>query len=123
MFVKKNVLCHWGQSVIRVSLVSSPDEFLEQKRSVTAACSLSLSAAYAAQSRKDKERARWTPKHRFVFAVLGLFLLTMGTINVFAGKLFFLDYRNLIVFSPFLIIVGLVCLIVALGRPIQRDLR
>lgn len=74
-------------------------------------------------ARRDKERVRWTPKHRFVFAVLGVFLLAMGTINAFAGRLYFLDYRNLIVFSPFLIIVGLVCLIVAFGRPIQRDLR
>jgi hypothetical protein len=78
---------------------------------------------YVCLAKRNRERVISRPKHRLIFSLLGMFFVTYGTLNVFAGKLYFLDHRNLIIFSPFLIVVGLVCLIVAFGRPINRDSR
>lgn len=74
-------------------------------------------------AKKDRNPIEWKLRHRIAFASVGFALTLIGIVNIVAGKLYYRDYRNAVVFSPFLIVIGLIALVGALSRPIKKDLR
>ena len=63
---------------------------------------------------KKRERLRATPQQRVGFAIVGVLLMLPGIAALIAGNLFYTDYRNLLVFAPFALLIGLVMIVFAL---------
>ena len=63
---------------------------------------------------KKHELIRATPRQRVGIVIVGVLLMLPGITALFAGKLFYTDYRNLLVFAPFSLLIGVVMIIFAL---------
>ena len=57
---------------------------------------------------------RATPRQRVGIAIVGVLLMLPGIAALFAGNLFYTDHRNLLVFAPFMLLIGVVMIIFAL---------
>ena len=57
-----------------------------------------------------------TRKERFAFAGVGLTVLGIGVLDLFAGRLFYISWIKQPVFAPFAVLVGLLVLYMALSR-------
>jgi hypothetical protein len=60
---------------------------------------------------RDPKLAQWKPIQRYSFALLGLTLIAMGVLNLFAGRLHYGNYWGAPVFTPFVIFIGALVLI------------
>ena len=67
-----------------------------------------------AMSKRKSELIRTTPRQRVGIAIVGVLLMLPGIAALFAGNLFYTDYRNLLVFAPFMLLIGVVMIIFAL---------
>jgi uncharacterized membrane protein HdeD (DUF308 family) len=63
---------------------------------------------------KKHEPIRATPRQRVGVVIVGVLLMLPGIAALFAGNLFYTDYRNLLVFAPFMLLIGVVMIIFAL---------
>jgi hypothetical protein len=69
-------------------------------------------------SRRREEHIHVTPRQRVSVALLGLILMVPGIVTMILGSWNYVDYRNLLVFAPFSLLVGLVMIVFAvrIGR-------
>ena len=65
-------------------------------------------------SKRKSELIRTTPRQWVGIAIVGVLLMLPGIAALFAGNLFYTDYRNLLVFAPFSLLIGVVMIIFAL---------
>jgi hypothetical protein len=63
---------------------------------------------------KKREPLRATPGQRLGIVIVGVLLMLPGITALVAGNLFYTDYRNLLVFAPFSLLIGVVMIIFAL---------
>ena len=63
---------------------------------------------------KKHEPIRATPRQRVGVVIVGVLLMLPGIAALIAGSLFYTDYRNLLVFAPFMLLIGVVMIIFAL---------
>ncbi len=63
---------------------------------------------------KKDEPIRATPRQRISVVIVGVILMLPGIAALFAGSLFYTDHRNLLVFAPFMLLIGVVMIIFAL---------
>jgi uncharacterized membrane protein len=67
-----------------------------------------------AMNARKSEPLRITPGQRVGAVIVGVLLMLPGIAALLAGNLFYTDYRNLLVFAPFMLLVGLVMIVFAL---------
>ena len=65
-------------------------------------------------SKRKNEPIRATPRQRISVVIVGVILMLPGIAALFAGSLFYTDHRNLLVFAPFMLLIGVVMIIFAL---------
>ena len=65
---------------------------------------------------KKNEPIRATRRQRISVVVVGVMLMLPGIAALFAGSLFYIDHRNLLVFAPFSLLIGVVMIVFALRR-------
>jgi hypothetical protein len=58
---------------------------------------------------RDIEPREWKPIHRWFFTILGLMLVSMGTLPLLHGKSHYQSYWGEAVFAPLVVLVGLLC--------------
>jgi len=63
---------------------------------------------------KKHELIRATPRQRVGVVIVGVLLMLPGIAASIAGNLFYTDHRNLLVFAPFMLLIGVVMIIFAL---------
>ena len=63
---------------------------------------------------RKNEPIRATPRQRISVVIVGVILMLPGIAALFAGSLFYTDHRNLLVFAPFMLLIGVVMIIFAL---------
>jgi hypothetical protein len=65
-------------------------------------------------SKRKGEPLRATPAQRVGVVIVGVLLMLPGITALVAGSLFYTDHRNLLVFAPFSLLIGVVMIIFAL---------
>jgi hypothetical protein len=55
-----------------------------------------------------------TPRQRVYLVIFGLLFMVPGVASLVAGSLYYRGYRDLLVFAPFTLLIGLVMIIFAL---------
>jgi uncharacterized membrane protein HdeD (DUF308 family) len=63
--------------------------------------------------KRRKDRGKPLSKHPLFFLGLGLFLVAAGALTLAQGQIHHTNYRDELVFAPFIILVGLICFVAA----------
>jgi hypothetical protein len=63
---------------------------------------------------RKKERIVVPPRTRKSLVIIGVILMCPGLAALFQGTLFYRDYRALLVFAPFSLLIGLVMIVFAI---------
>lgn len=76
---------------------------------------------------RRKDELRSTPGFRWMLAVFGFAFMGPGLLTLFHGGIEYEDYRAVVVFAPFGVMIGLVMIIVAIRLEVldrrRRSLR
>jgi hypothetical protein len=69
---------------------------------------------FTAMRGRNGEQIRVTPVQRFSVVLVGLILMVPGVMALIQGGLHYQDYRGLLVFAPYSMLVGLAMIVFAI---------